>query len=435
MRKTLRIILLTILVSIVASTPAEAQDTLYARQVLERLSSPQFYGRGYSYKGDSIAAAYIRNELKRLGVKPLGDNYYQPYTFSAFSMEGPLSLSVNGETLQPFKDYRVAPFSASTFGTFDVITVPPELLIDGTQLAKFLKKNKSLLADVVVYVDATSFKPESDEEQKTFQAALRNLRRRNSFNSKAVMVGMKEMNTCSPAFTDYEHGYAYIEVLAEKMPKKVKTLHCGIFTQFHPQYATQNVCGYVPGECDTMIVYTAHYDHLGTMGDDIIFYGAHDNASGVAAVLDLARVAVHEQPHYTHVFCFFSGEEAGLKGSEYAAKHPLFDFDKVRLLVNIDMFCGGDEGIMVFNADDPKVAGHITRLEMLNEVLEIAPEIRRRKNSPNSDHYHFTSLVPAIYVLSMGQRYGGYHDPADNCQGCSLEHYLNYLTLISSLAL
>ncbi|MCR4827921.1 MAG: M28 family peptidase [Bacteroidales bacterium] len=184
-----------------------------------------------------------------------------------------------------------------------------------------------------------------------------------------------------------------------------------------------------------MIVYTAHYDHLGTMGDDVIFYGAHDNASGVAAVLDLARVAVKEHPHYTHVFCFFSGEEAGLKGSEYAVKHPLFDFDKVRLLVNIDLFCGGDEGLMVFNADDPRVSEHMERLDLLNKALEVAPEIRHRKNSPNSDHYYFSQVVPAIYVLSMGQRYGGYHDPADNCSGCSLEHYLNYLTLISSLAL
>ncbi|MCR4827922.1 MAG: hypothetical protein K5864_00485 [Bacteroidales bacterium] len=208
----------------------KAQDTLYARQVLERLTSPQFYGRGYSYHGDSIAAAYLRSELKRLGVSPLGDDYYQPYTFSAFSMEGPLSLSVNGVTLEPFKEYRVAPFSASLYGTFEVLNVPPEILVDGTKLSKFLKKNKSLLADVVVYVDATSFKPKDEEEQKAFKSSLSNLRRRNSFNSKGVMVGMNEMNTFSPAFTDYEHGYAYIEVLASKMPKKIRTMHCGIFT-------------------------------------------------------------------------------------------------------------------------------------------------------------------------------------------------------------
>ena len=48
-------------------------------------------------------------------------------------------------------------------------------------------------------------------------------------------------------------------------------------------YQSQNVCGYIPGETDSMIVFTAHYEHLGMSGDTI-FYGAHDNASGTAAV-------------------------------------------------------------------------------------------------------------------------------------------------------
>lgn len=54
-------------------------------------------------------------------------------------------------------------------------------------------------------------------------------------------------------------------------------------------YRSRNICAYIPGETDSMIVFTAHYDHLGMHGDTI-FYGAHDNASGTAAVLDLARM-------------------------------------------------------------------------------------------------------------------------------------------------
>ena len=146
-------------------------------------------------------------------------------------------------------------------------------------------------------------------------------------------------------------------------------------------------------------------------------------------------MAVREKPHYTHVFCFFSGEEAGLKGSKYAAEHPVFDLGKVRLLINIDMFCGGDEGLMIFNADAPETRPFVDRLETLNEVLQIAPEIRRRANRPNSDHWYFSKQVPAVFILTMGQRYGGYHDPQDTCERCGLENYINYVTLISSLAL
>lgn len=423
------------LVLFLCALSVSAQDTNYMRQVLRQLTSEQFKGRGYSFRGDSVAAEYIRKELRRLQVKPLADNYFQSYSFSTFAMEGPLRLKVNDRKLKPYEHFRVPAWSKSTWGEYKVITVSPEVMVDTDAMRKFLKKNNDMLQDVFVYIDAGKWQISSLGDAKKVMAAVDNLRRRNPFNSRGIIVGLNSLNTCSPAYTDYEHGYAYIEVLDSLMPQKVKTLNCDIFTQFNPDYKTQNIYGYVPGEVDTMVVYTAHYDHLGTMGDSVVFYGAHDNASGVATVLDIARMAVREKPHYTHVFCFFSGEEAGLKGSKYAAEHPVFDLSKVRLLINIDMFCGGDEGLMVFNADAPETRPFVDRLETLNEVLQIAPEIRRRANRPNSDHWYFSKQVPAVFILTMGQRYGGYHDPQDTCERCGLENYINYVTLISSLAL
>ena len=81
-KKTISLFLL-----LLATLSVSAQDTNYVRYQIRQLSSEQFHGRGYSYRGDSIAAEYIRAELKRLQVQPLGDNYYQPYTFSVSSME------------------------------------------------------------------------------------------------------------------------------------------------------------------------------------------------------------------------------------------------------------------------------------------------------------------------------------------------------------
>ena len=137
-----------------------------------------------------------------------------------------------------------------------------------------------------------------------------------------------------------------------------------------------------------------------------------------------------DKPHYTHVFCFFSGEEAGLRGSKYAYEHPVFDFSKVRLLINIDMFCGGNEGIMVFNGDAPETQPYVERLEKLNEALQIAPEIRRRANRPNSDHYFFTPHCPAIFIYTLGGPFGGYHSPDDTCAGCGLANYHRHMTLL-----
>ena len=346
-----------------------------------------------------------------------------------------MSLTVGDKAMQPYTDFRVPAWSKSTWGDFKVIQVEPEVLVDTEALRKFLKKNNELLQDVFVFVDASKYAKSDSDISKRIMKSVSDLQRRNPFNSRGVMVGLPELNTYAPSYTNYQHGYAYIEVKTEVLPKRVKTIHCNIFTQFHPNYKTQNIYGVVRGEVDTMIVFTAHYDHLGTMGDSVTFYGAHDNASGVAAVMNLAKIAVNEHPHYTQVFCFFSGEETGLCGSKYAVDHPVFDFKKVRLLINIDMFCGGDEGLMVFNADVPETEPFVERLEKLNKTMQIAPEIRRRKNRPNSDHYHFSKHLPAIFILTMGQRYGGYHDPYDTCERCGLENYVNYLTLIQSLAL
>lgn len=418
-----------------ASLSGMAQDTNYVRQVIRQLTSDGFHGRGYSFRGDSIAADFIRGELRRMRVKPLVDNYYQPYTFSVFSMEGPVRLDVGGKKMKAYEEFRIPSWSKSTWGEFKVLTVSPEVLVDTDAMRKFLKKNNDLLQEVFVYIDASQWCLSSEKKALNVMSAINQLKLRNPFNSRGIIVGMHELSTYSPALTDYEYGYAYIEVLSSAMPAKVKSINCSFFTQFHPNYKTQNVYGYIPGKVDTMIVFTAHYDHLGTMGDSIVFYGAHDNASGVAAVLDIARISAIDTPHYTYVFCFFSGEEAGLKGSKYAFDHPVFDFSKVRLLINIDMFCGGDEGLMVFNADVPETQPFVERLENLNKVLEIAPEIRRRANRPNSDHWFFSKRMPALFLLTMGQRYGGYHDPKDTCDRCGLENYLNFVTLITSLAL
>lgn len=266
-----------------------AQDSAYARRIIRDLTSPEMFGRGMQNRGDSIAADYLRTELKRLGVRPLTKDYYQYFRFP------------------------------------NTTTRPP-----------------------------------------------------------IVKAG----------------------------------------------YRSQNVCGYIPGETDSMIVFTAHYEHLGMHGDTI-FFGAHDNASGTAAVLDLARMtAQQEGRHYTYVFLFFGGEESGLIGSGYFADMPLIKMNKVKLLVNIDLFCGGDEGLMVVNANARETAPYVDMLQRINEERGYAAKIGRRDNAANSDHYYLSQLCPAIFVYTLGGPYGGYHSPTDTCEGCGLGNYTRFLTLI-----
>lgn len=288
MARFTRILIIVCVSSLFVFNSANAQDSAYARRIIRDLSSPEMFGRGMQNRGDSIAADYLREELKANGVKPLCKNYFQYFRFP------------------------------------NTRTKPP-----------------------------------------------------------IVKAG----------------------------------------------YRSQNVCGYIPGEVDSMIVFTAHYEHLG-MNGDTIFYGAHDNASGTAAVMDLARMANLQRGHYTYVFLFFGGEESGLIGSSYFADNPLIRLSKVKLLINIDLFCGGDEGLMVVNANSNETSAYVDKLQQINDLHGFAAKIGRRDNARNSDHYWFTSECPAIFIYTLGGPFGGYHSPTDTCEGCGLANYNNYISLI-----
>ncbi len=109
---------------------------------------------------------------------------------------------------------------------------------------------------------------------------------------------------------------------------------------------TANVAGLLRGSdpelADEVVIYTAHYDHLG-IGEpddegDRIYNGARDNATGVAMVLAAARAFTRlpEPPRRSLLFLFVAAEEQGLLGSAYYARHPTFPPGKIAANVNLD---------------------------------------------------------------------------------------------------
>ena len=101
-----------------------------------------------------------------------------------------------------------------------------------------------------------------------------------------------------------------------------------------------NVIAKVDGKTDSMIVITAHYDHLGKR-DSLIFNGADDDASGTAALLALADYFVKEKPRHTLVFAAFDAEEMGLQGARAFVEDSVM-LSKVKLNINMDMISQND---------------------------------------------------------------------------------------------
>lgn len=182
-----------------------------------------------------------------------------------------------------------------------------------------------------------------------------------------------------------------------------------------------NVAAILPGRDpklrDEYVVYTAHWDHLG-LGEpnkkgDNIYNGAVDNATGVAAVIEIARVlaelAPNERPRRSILFLIPTAEEQGLLGAEWYSKHPLVPLAKTAANVNLDSM-----NILGMTSDFVPLGAERSSLKAIVEAvarersMTIAPDPRPEQGLfYRSDHFPFAKVgVPSI-SLKEGKMYVG----------------------------
>jgi Zn-dependent M28 family amino/carboxypeptidase len=177
----------------------------------------------------------------------------------------------------------------------------------------------------------------------------------------------------------------------------------------HTEITTHNVLGVLPGAVapQESILLGAHYDHLGIgeeVNGDRLYNGAVDNASGVSAMLEIARtMAAGPKPRRTVVFASWGAEEIGLLGSGYYAENPTVDLTRMAAGFNLDglALAGKTRNAVV-------VGKGKTTLEDMYDV-GAATQGRRMEGEANpergsfyrSDHFNFAKKgVPVIYAKS-----------------------------------
>ena len=428
MRKTI-ILFIILILNIFALS---AQDSVQVRRYLQDLCAPSMHGRGYAYNGDAVAADYIRNQFKRMQIAPFKySDYYERYGFTVYAMEGAVSAELNGKPLELWTQFAFAPYSKSVDAEYNFISIEPQVLVDRLALKEFCEKSKKQLSNSLLYVDMSSC-----EDKKVKDKVNEMCRYLHVWNGeypfKGLMIGVDEIPAWSFAFAKSRCEYVLCYVKSELVKRKngkVK-LQCTNELNFHN---TQNVCAYIPGTevPDSIVVIGAHYDHLGQMGEEIVFPGCHDNASGVATMLDMAHYFKAHPLRYTTIFVAFSGEEAGLMGSSFFVRDSLFDFSKVKLMLNLDLLCGGDDGFMVVNSQAENTKAFYDSLVKMNAKKRKVKEIKSRPNAANSDHYPFAKKgMPAVFIYTLGGKTGGYHQPDDTPENASLTQYHNIVSLL-----
>lgn len=400
--------------SICALTNAQ-QD--YGRKVVDTLASPYMAGRGYVDGGDKKAAAYIASQMSSFGLQHYGDGYEQYFKFNVNTLNK-IDVSVNGKP-QPFGvDYIIVPNSCSTKGTFKIRRFTKDILSDKAKLYEFQHEDHS---KQFLLIDDTGV---TDKKEKQMWEAFRY----NPFKAKGVII---LCNKLTQELSDTAANYILAYALRKSIFDSAETVTVQIKNKLLKHYKSQNLIGYIKGNVqpDSFIVFSAHYDHLGKMGN-AYFPGANDNASGTAMLLSLARYySTHKEGlRYSIVFIAFTGEEMGLYGSKYFTEHPLFPLNNIKFEVNMDIMGTGDEGITVVNG--PIYSAAFKDLNRINDSLHLLKLIKPRGETSNSDHYFFyRKHIPDFFIYTMGG-IKAYHDIYDRRETLPLTEFDNVFKLL-----
>ena len=441
----------------------QAGRTYITRNSLEAairfLASDALEGRGPATRGDQLARLYLATELESLGLQPGGSNgqWQQPFDIVGIKAQFPKTWSFQGKSERVDLTWRDDYIAVSGQQSESVSVDDAELVFVGYGIqAPEYKwddfKGMSLKGKVLVmlnndpdwdpklfagkrrlYYGRWVYKYESAARQGAAGAIIIHTTASAGYPWQVVQSswggeqfelpaeGEPRIQLKAWATEDATRrmlkasGYDLDKLVAAARSRAFKPVALGIrtsiaFTNKLSRVQTANVAGLLPGSdpklADQVVVFSAHHDHFG-IGEpdatgDRIYHGALDNASGCAQVLSMARafVALPQRPRRSLLFLFVAGEERGLLGSMYYARHPTFPPGKIAADLNFD---GGN---MFGRTRDITLVSQ--GKASLDQVAEAVAKYQGRVVQPDqfpdrgyyyrSDQFSFAKIgVPALY--------------------------------------
>jgi Zn-dependent M28 family amino/carboxypeptidase len=365
---------------------------------IERLASDEFEGRAPGTPGGQAASQYIANEMKAAGLVPMGKNgtYFQPVQLTETEVLPTSSSSITGgarimtavmgkntvfwtkrlkesQTIEDsdiiFVGYGIiAPeYDWNDYAGLDVkgktvvmlvndpgFATKDENLFKGNAMTyygrwtyKYEEAGRQGAAAVLVIHETEPASYGWDVVSGSWSGAQYDLVRPDGGSSRAILEGWLHYESAKRLFSE-----AGLDIVVEKAkavtndfkPVALKGMKLNAtINQNVKTVESRNVAGGVIGTTrpDEYVLYMAHWDHLGknenTDGEDKIFNGAVDNATGVAAIIEIGEAFVQQgAPERSAIFVAVTAEESGLLGSAYYAEDPLVPLKTTVAGINID---------------------------------------------------------------------------------------------------
>lgn len=183
-----------------------------------------------------------------------------------------------------------------------------------------------------------------------------------------------------------------------------------------------NVVGWLPGtKSGPALLLSAHFDHIGIRGGQVC-PGADDNASGSAAVLQLAAYLKAHPPSHPVVFCLFDGEEAGLYGSQAFVAAPPLPLTQIGVVLNLDMIAQGTQGrIMVGGTSYTAGLKPYLLAAFATSNVKVVPDFEQY--DAYSDQLPFMNRGVPFLFFCVGDDDPWYHTPQDSFERIPQDFY------------
>ena len=307
---------------------------------IQVLASDSLEGRRTGTPGEQKAIAYISNEFKNIGLAPKGTTgYYQAFEIDeGKQITSATRLLVEGQSLTLYKHFFPLAFSPN----FSLEALP-SMAIQEVGMPWFIDLKETLEANAKnPHFDIYDFiKTKAKEIKEKGATALF------VYNTAAAKDNIEFNGNDRSGPTLIPVIYLTGEAMKKYFNDSQATLDINLKIDIAPKKRPgTNVAGFIDNNASNTVIIGAHFVHLG-YGEDgnslersarQIHNGADDNASGVATMIELARMlkgSALKQSNY--LFLAFSGEELGLQGSKYFVQHPTIDISSVNYMINLDM--------------------------------------------------------------------------------------------------
>ena len=443
---------LLVVAALIGAIRAECADEVDLGSIagiICELSLPKYAGRLTGTDGNWAAVKYVADHFERLGLaSPDGlDGYLQPYVQPTRLMHSPPRLEIldaSGSVARQFK--FTTQFSPSTapgcrisgevtapgvilehVDDIDrvrgeaVLLVPMHLAANPTEIEAVMRRvtsssgrDQARLLGVVLEVDTSGrgyFPIGSFVAPGSFPTDRGDAGRQ----SMAEPASNEPMVfTCDrPTFAELAARSAAATTATAAASSTSRTIRMSTDYSVEP-VRTANVVGVLPGGARHIIV-GAHLDHVGSNMDGTYNAGAMDNASGVAAMIEIARAlsASPVRPPLTVVFVAFNGEEQFMYGSRHYVSEPCLPLGDA-IMVNIDTV-GSPRGVLL---QIENAAGRDTQL--VRDLCSAAAQLGmgfRKSASSGTDHSSFANAGVEAANLIQPDFAGGYHGPGDTADG------------------